>query len=535
MRGVGMDMRFNKVLSSIAISSMLVLTAMVVVLPTTVQAAWFDSSTMAFEPKELFQGETYSAKYTLNFGEEDGVTQVTVTQALVQYGWESTPSTIFSGSVNIASFPNEHVFTHDVEVPAEQAGGSYTVNVTVVAYINGDIGTISESTHTFNSEVVIASETLSAVATADSTTGLAPAEIGFDVTASGGSEKYSYSWNFGDGSAAVTEKNPTHEYAVGGTYTANVTVTDDLGRTTYAKTAAITIAPGIVVNITAQPSSGPYPLDVTFHSTVTNAAAGELTYEWDFGDGETSDQASPTHTYAEAGNYTATLKVTDSSDRTGTSSGLAVRVSSSVSPETSISASTDHGLGPLIVDFTSTVDGGTYPYEYLWSFGDGDTSTEANPSHTYDDPGIYLVHLTVTDLASRQAVSDELTITVVSDTDMEVIIGATDMSGTVPLTVNFNSTILNGTGPYFYRWSFGDGVNSNQANPVHVYDEADTYKVTLTVTDSDSNVMISNQLTIVVSEPTATTIPAWVWIWSATGIIIVAVGVIAFVMMRRKK
>ena len=237
-----------------------------------------------------------------------------------------------------------------------------------------------------------------------------------------------------------------------------------------------------------------------------------------------------------------TLKVTDSRNRSGTSGPLAIRVTASVTPIARISASVESGQGPLSVDFTSTVEGGTLPYEYLWNFGDGSTSTETNPSHTYTDPGMYVVWLEVTDSASKTNRSTELTITVESDTTMEVVIAASNVTGTVPMTVSFNSTILNGTAPFFYRWSFGDGVNSTQANPTHTYEKAGTYKVTLTVTDSNSNVTIAHvgageakNITIVVTEPEAEALPSWVWIWSATAVIIAAVGAAGFLMMRRQR
>ncbi len=530
-----MDMRSNKVLSSI-IASMMVLMAIMAVLPATTQAAWYDNPNagMAFTPKELFKGETYPAAYTLTFGEEAGVTQVTITQALVQYGWESSPTTIFSGSVNVNVFPYTYVFNHNVAVPEAQAAGTYAVNVTVVAYVNGDIGTISESTHIFTGSVVVANEALGASATADPTTGLAPQDVSFDVTASGGNGSYSYAWKFGDG-ATGSGQSPTHTYTAAGTYTANVTVTDNLGRSTYATTSPITIAPGIMVNITAQPSSGPFPLQVKFNSTVDNAAAGDLTYAWKFGDGGTSTDAAPTHTYSKQGDYSVVLNVTDSRGRNGTSSALTVIVTASANVVITVSASTTSGTAPLDVSFTSQVSGGTPPYTYSWDFGDGATSTLGNPSHTYTESSIYHATLTVTDSASQIVTSKAITITVKSDTTMEVTIDAANMTGSKPLTVSFTSTIVNGTGPYFYTWDFDDGTTSTQAKPVHVFDQAGKYNVTLSVQDSLSNVTISNNLTIVVTDPPATTIPAWVWIWGSTAIIIVATGAIAFVMMRRRR
>lgn len=536
-----MDMRSNKVMSGI-IAFAMVLMAMVIVLPATTQAAWPDDATMSFAPTEMFPGNTYTASYTLNINSIDsGVTQLTISNVWIQYEWESAAHDILAtaGARTVSTFTDPVIFTSSVQVPASQGKGDYTVNATVWAYTNGDPSTLV--THKYTGTVTV-SDPITAVPTATPTTGFAPQAVDFDVTASGGAGGFKYSWDFGDGSAAATQKNPSHTYTAGGTFTAKVTVSDNLGQSVVVSAPAVVIAPGITVTINAQPSSGPFPLDVKFTGSVTDAASGDLTYLWNFGDGATSTEASPTHTYAKAGNYNANLTVTDSSARTGKSSDLAVRVTASVNPVAAISASVDHGRGPLAVDFMSTVDGGTPSYSYLWSFGDGSTSTQANPSHTFNDPGVYIVRLTVTDSASRSSSSQELTITVVSDTSMRVIITASEVKGTSPMAVSFNSTILDGTAPYFYRWSFGDGVNSTQANPTHIYEKAGSYKVTLTVTDSNSNVTIAqygldgaDNLTIVVSEPAAAEIPSWVWIWGITGITIVAVGAIGLVMMRRQR
>ncbi|MDW5562105.1 MAG: PKD domain-containing protein [Methanomassiliicoccus sp.] len=526
-------MHSNKALSSIAISSMLVLMAMVVVVPIGAQAAWPDQANLSISPAELYPGETTTSKYTLDINSIDnGVTKLTISNVWVKYSWETAAHDILASSEprTIGAFPAQVVFSNSTHVPTDQAKGAYSVNVTVWAYSNDDPLTLV--THTFTSDVSI-SDPVSAVASADPTTGYSPQNVTFDVTASGGNGVYSYTWNFGDGTANVSQKSPTHTYDSSGKFTATVTVTDSLGRSTDTNTT-VTIAPGIGVTITAQPLSGPFPLEVKFSNTVTNSVDNELTYLWNFGDGSNSTESSPTYTYNKAGNYNVNLKVTDSRNRSAVSTDLTVRVSASIYPIASINASVSSGHGPLTVDFTSTVEGGTYPYNYMWSFGDGSTDSSANPSHTYDEPGVYVVQLTTIDSASRQDVSEQLTITVLSDTTMKVVIGASSLKGTSPLTVNFNSTIVDGTGPFFYTWNFGDGNTSTSANATHLFNEAGEYSVTLSVKDSLSNVTISNTLAIVVSEPKAATIPAWVLIWGSTGAIIAVVGVVAFTMMRRR-
>jgi hypothetical protein len=73
-------------------------------------------------------------------------------------------------------------------------------------------------------------------------------------------------------------------------------------------------------------------------------------------------------------------------------------------------ASVLQGAAPLSVNFEGSVAGGTPPFTYTWTFGDGTTSSEAAPTHLFIDPGTYPVTLTVTDAASRTASDDHLSI-----------------------------------------------------------------------------------------------------------------------------
>jgi immune inhibitor A len=186
------------------------------------------------------------------------------------------------------------------------------------------------------------------------------------------------------------------------------------------------------------------------------------------------------------------------------------------------------------VNLTSVVENGTYPYTYLWDFGDDNTSTDVKPSHTYTTTGIYLAHLTVTDFASRTAASSEITITVVSGSEMVVGISSDVDSGTTPLSVSFSAEILKGTPEYAYYWSFGDGSNSTLASPTHVFNQTGRFNVTLAVVDANGNVSISNPVSITVSAPSEG-LPAWAWIWAGTGISILVVGAVAFVLLWTRK
>ena len=157
---------------------------------------------------------------------------------------------------------------------------------------------------------------LSATASGTPTTGNAPLAVNFTGSSTGGTAPYTYSWNFGDGSAASAAQNPSHTYSTAGNYTATLTVTDS---SSPSKTATSTVAVAVnavggnlTATASAQPTSGQIPLAVSFTGTGTGGTP-PYSYSWNFGDGSaTSTAQNPSHTYTSAGTYTATLTLTDS-------------------------------------------------------------------------------------------------------------------------------------------------------------------------------------------------------------------------------
>ena len=116
-------------------------------------------------------------------------------------------------------------------------------------------------------------------------------------------------------------------------------------------------------------------------------------YTWDFGDGRTGTGVSPSHSYATAGTYDVTLTVTDSAGSTGSvTNPVLVHL-----PPTANFTHTESGLDSTFDPSSSTATGGATISGYLWDFGDGTTSTQATPVHTFPTSGTYDVSLTVTD------------------------------------------------------------------------------------------------------------------------------------------
>jgi PKD repeat protein len=149
------------------------------------------------------------------------------------------------------------------------------------------------------------------------------------------------------------------------------------------------------------------PLTVAFQNQSTNA----VSYEWAFGDGGTSTEASPTHTYGAVGTYTVTLLARSADRRTS----IVSRLYEARGPTASFDVTPPAPFPGEAATFTSTTTFSTAPGRtWAWSFGDGGTSTAASALHTYAAAGSYTVALTVTDVEGFTATATR-TITVVDD------------------------------------------------------------------------------------------------------------------------
>ncbi|MCR8645314.1 collagenase [Paenibacillus sp. N1-5-1-14] len=125
---------------------------------------------------------------------------------------------------------------------------------------------------------------------------------------------------------------------------------------------------------------------------------------------------------------------------------------------------------------------------YLWDFGDGTTSTAANPTHAYQAAGNFNVKLTVTDnggLTNVQQTTATITTVPVNQPPQANVNGPySGKAGTAIAFSSQGSVDPDGT-IASYSWNFGDGTPTNSnANPNHTYQQAGTYTVTLTVTDN---------------------------------------------------
>ncbi|MCX5999319.1 MAG: PKD domain-containing protein, partial [Chloroflexi bacterium] len=148
---------------------------------------------------------------------------------------------------------------------------------------------------------------------------------------------------------------------------------------------------------TVDAHSGYSPLKIQF---ADQSSAGVTAWSWDFDNDGIADstERNPSHTYSVPGNYTVTLEVTapDGSDKHTESAYIEVLESLTSGPQAAFAAVSTSGLAPLAVQFTDQSNGAVSSWS--WQFGDGATSTERNPAHTYGAAGKYTVSLKASNL-----------------------------------------------------------------------------------------------------------------------------------------
>ncbi len=149
--------------------------------------------------------------------------------------------------------------------------------------------------------------------------------------------------------------------------------------------------PPPVARFAANVTKGGMPLTVQF----TNQTFGDYTSSlWSFGDGQSSTATAPTHTYTQLGDYTVTLTVNGAGGSHTKSQKDYIQVNVPQPPIADFAVARQSGLAPLTVQFANTTTG-DYTSSH-WDFGDGQSSTESSPIHTYAITGTYTVKLTAT-------------------------------------------------------------------------------------------------------------------------------------------
>jgi len=209
-------------------------------------------------------------------------------------------------------------------------------------------------------------------------------------------------WDFGDGSKSE-EKMIRHTYSEQGTFFATIKVWDNTGAES-SDTIEINVVNFYkpIVSITTDKTAGKTPLFINFSGYAYDIEGEISSYQWDFGDGSTSDIQNPTHWFNETGSYYVWLTVSFD-NRIEVTTSIEINAIEKYIPHAIITSNNINGKAPMKIDFFGDcLDSDNGNHSYHWFFNNGllpknKESTEQNPSHTFWDPGIYLVSLNVTD------------------------------------------------------------------------------------------------------------------------------------------
>ncbi|RAJ05398.1 gliding motility-associated-like protein [Chitinophaga skermanii] len=244
----------------------------------------------------------------------------------------------------------------------------------------------------------------------------------------------------------------------------------------------------------------------SFVFTNTTTGSGTLTYAWDFGDGKTATTANATHTYTAEGTYDVTLKVTGNEGCATSTVVNQVRVDPVPSPNFTFMSDPFGSTKTFEFTNNSTISNGTL--SYVWNFGDGTTSTDENPTHTYAAQGNYNVRLTVTETSNGTSCAAYIqkTLVIIDDPNVVARIDVNTTSQCLKDNIFvFSGFASTATNPIVvYNWDFGDGTTALGMNPTHTYAAAGNYTVELAVIDDMGNVNIATVSLIVNATPVVT-------------------------------
>ncbi|MBX2928260.1 MAG: PKD domain-containing protein [Saprospiraceae bacterium] len=312
---------------------------------------------------------------------------------------------------------------------------------------------------------------------AEPTVGCAPLSVSFFDVSDG--IVISREWNFEGGNPTTsTAESPTVSYTVPGSYSVSLHATNSAG-------TSLVVQPGLI-NVNTAPTAD-FSFTVNGSTvTFTNLTQGSGNfYTWNFGNGQSSFQPNPIHTYAQPGQYT--VRLTAANECGQTIKEIIVTIVPPLSA--AFSAAPLTGCAPITVAFSNTSIGN--PGAYAWSFPGGNpaTSTAADPTVTYNVPGTYDVRLI--------AVSGNFADTLLIE-DYVVVEGppvAAFQTGYTPgpTSASFSNTSANADS---VRW-FANGETSDEDNPVFDFETDGEYTVILVAFNACGNDTTEQTLTIV--------------------------------------
>lgn len=379
----------------------------------------------------------------------------------------------------------DHAFSDD---------GTYTVTLTVT----DDDG--AEASHSI--EIVVTNRAPFATAGDDQST-----QTGIPVRFDGrqsydpDGDIVEYLWDFGD-ETTTTGPAVTHSFPTYGTFLVELTVTDDDGATSTSNLSVtvLNVQPVAKFTGTTRILSG---MDLELDATESYDLDGYIAdsdYSWDMGDGKSELGSKIKHRYDSVGTYIVVLTVEDDGGLTSSYSRVIEVLNRMPSAHISASQLTLSTGDSLELDGSGSSDPDGSVEAYTWILGDGSVAYGRQVSHVYDDNGIYMVVLTITD-DMEGTDSTSVFIQVENRPPMPAIASPDSVLTLMDAEFTAEGTLDPDGRIEGFFWDFGDGNAENGWNVSHEYLTSGIYSVRLTVLDDDGRSAFTSVSIEIINRP----------------------------------
>ena len=399
----------------------------------------------------------------------------------------SSPVAIFTSSINYntVSFVNgssnalNYVWSFGDGQTSTQTNISHiytsqnTYNVVLTAYNTCD-------TVSYSKKIVLNSLPKAAFSsnTVDYCT---PASVQFFNNSSNNATNYF--WQFTGGTPNTsTDLNPIIVFNSPGVFNVTLISKNGVGADTITKTA--------YVRVNSKPSASFIYKNNGTSIGFENQSLGGTSYTWDFGDGKSSVETNPQHSYSTSGNFIVTMVATNACG----SASFQDTVLLITLPTAVVSANTTNGCAPLIVQYNAQNANGTKTWDWTFPGGTPSTSTSPNPRIIYNTIGNYDVSLTVGNSAGANTTLLQKYIQVYEAP-----------SALFSMAIQNNTVAIrnNSTNANIFNWDFGDGTTSTSSDPIsHTYLHNGTYTITLQTLNTYCGAATAKQVDITFFVPT---------------------------------
>ncbi len=298
-----------------------------------------------------------------------------------------------------------------------------------------------------------------------------------------------WSWDFGDGTTS-TEQNPVHIYADTGIYEVTLNISGDSCSSSYTDWVWVeddsTGFDECMALYFARPSDSNF-MTIIFQDQSWTANWGTPdSWSWDFGDGATSTAQNPVHTYAQEGHYQVCLTIYDTTTNCQSTFCHEIEVEHCGDCEAYYYYMPEDSLGydMFTLHFYDYSIGN--PDTWSWDFGDGATSGEQNPVHTFAQEGMYNVCLTISNTADSCQSTYCEDVFIYNDSTGGDCYGYFEHYATDSASLSIDFAAVNySSDSMSYSWDFGDGTTGTGATVSHTYADGGIYEVVLSANSTN--------------------------------------------------